>query len=140
MRDVADHLAQVVGELTRQNEDLLALTSTYFNANANRLNRTASRLSVAGTFFIAWTLVTGFFGQNFGWLVDHITGQRAFLVYGIGGLVIPRSCSASTSGAGARTGSRRLVFFRPAALRHCCDESRSRAASGGHAGDDGVVL
>jgi magnesium transporter len=89
LRDVADHIAQVVGELSRQNEDLVALTSTYFNANANRLNRTASRLSVAGTFFIAWTLVTGFFGQNFGWLVDHIDGEGHFLVYGIGGLVIP---------------------------------------------------
>jgi magnesium transporter len=44
---------------------------------------------VAGTFFIAWTLVTGFFGQNFGWLVDHIDGEGHFLVYGIGGLVIP---------------------------------------------------
>ena len=89
LRDVADHIAQVVGELTRQNEDLVALTATYFNANANRLNRTASRLSVAGTFFIAWTLVTGFFGQNFGWLVDHINGEGRFLAYGIGGLVIP---------------------------------------------------
>ena len=33
LRDVADHLAQVVGELTRQNEDLQALTATYFNSN-----------------------------------------------------------------------------------------------------------
>jgi magnesium transporter len=89
LRDVADHLAQVAGELTRQNEDLFALTSTYFNASANRLNRTASRLSVAGTFFIAWTLVTGFFGQNFGWLVDHINGEHHFLIYGLGGLIIP---------------------------------------------------
>jgi magnesium transporter len=89
LRDVADHLAQVVGELTRQNEDLVALTATYFNANANRLNRTASRLSVAGTFFIAWTLVTGFFGQNFGWLVGHIDSLGAFLGYSFGGLVIP---------------------------------------------------
>jgi magnesium transporter len=89
LRDVADHLAQVVGELNRQNEDLLALTSTYFNANANRLNRTASRLSVAGTFFIAWTLVTGFFGQNFGWLVRHIDSMGAFLVYSLCGLVVP---------------------------------------------------
>jgi magnesium transporter len=89
LRDVADHVAQVVGELNRQNEDLIALTATYFNSNANRLNRTASRLSVAGTFFIAWTLVTGFFGQNFGWLVGHIDGLSHFLVYGIGGLVIP---------------------------------------------------
>jgi magnesium transporter len=89
LRDVADHLAQVVGELTRQNEDLFALTSTYFNANANRLNRTASRLSVVGTFFIAWTLVTGFFGQNFGYLVGHIDGRDHFLVYGVGGLIVP---------------------------------------------------
>ena len=89
LRDVADHLAQVVGELTRQNEDLVALTSTYFNANANRLNRTASRLSVAGTFFIAWTLITGFFGQNFGWLVDHVASLHTFLIFGLGGLVIP---------------------------------------------------
>jgi magnesium transporter len=89
MRDVADHLAQVVGELTRQNEDLLALTSTYFNANANRLNRTASRLSVVGTFFISWTLVTGFFGQNFGWLVGHIEGEGHFIAYGLGGLIVP---------------------------------------------------
>jgi magnesium transporter len=89
LRDVADHLAQVVGELNRQNEDLVALTSTYFNANSNRLNRTASRLSVVGTFFIAWTLVTGFFGQNFGWLVDHVASLQAFLGYGLGGLGIP---------------------------------------------------
>jgi magnesium transporter len=89
LRDVADHLAQVVGELNRQNEDLVALTSTYFNANSNRLNRTASRLSVVGTFFIAWTLITGFFGQNFGWLVDHVASLHAFVIYGLGGLVIP---------------------------------------------------
>src|SRR4051794_36348789 len=89
LRDVADHLAQVPGELTRKNEDLFALTSPYFNANANRLNRTASRLSVAGTFFIAWTLVTGFFGQNFGYLVQHVAGLGAFLGYSLGGLVLP---------------------------------------------------
>jgi magnesium transporter len=89
LRDVADHLAVVVGELNRQNEDLVALTSTYFNANANRLNRTASRLSVVGTFFIAWTLVTGFFGQNFGWLVKTIDSEHMFFLLGIGGLVVP---------------------------------------------------
>ena len=44
---------------------------------------------MAGTFFIAWTLVTGFFGQNFGYLVGHIDGRDHFLVYGVGGLIIP---------------------------------------------------
>ena len=65
LRDIGDHLAQVTGELYRQTDDLGALTSTYFNANANRLNRLATRLTVLATFFLIWTLVTSFFGQNF---------------------------------------------------------------------------
>jgi magnesium transporter len=79
----------VAGELHRQNDDLAALTSTYFNANADRLNAVAARLTVVGTLFVLWTLVTGFFGQNFGWLVDHITSRSDFLVFGVGGLVLP---------------------------------------------------
>jgi magnesium transporter len=89
LRDVGDHLAQVAGELHRQQEDLQALTATYFNANANRLNSVATRLTIGGTFFLAWTLVTGFFGQNFGWLTDNIDTRHEFLIYGVGALVIP---------------------------------------------------
>jgi magnesium transporter len=89
LRDIGDHLAQVTGELYRQADDLGALTSTYFNANANRLNRLATRLTVLATFFLIWTLVTSFFGQNFGWLVDHIDSVEAFLIYDGIGLVIP---------------------------------------------------
>jgi magnesium transporter len=35
------------------------------------------------------TFVTGFFGQNFGWLIRHLDGFAAFAAYGIGGLVVP---------------------------------------------------
>ena len=94
LRDVGDHLAQVTGELYRQADDLGALTSTYFNANANRLNRLATRLTVLATFFLIWTLVTSFFGQNFGWLVDHIDSLEAFLIYDGIGLVIPTVLAA----------------------------------------------
>jgi magnesium transporter len=89
LRDVADHLMQVAGELQRQTDDLLALTTTYFNANSDRLNAVATRLTIGTTLFVAWTLVTGFFGQNFGWLVDHIKSRDSFLVFGVGGLVVP---------------------------------------------------
>jgi magnesium transporter len=94
LRDVGDHLAQVTGELYRQTDDLAALTSTYFNANANRLNRLATRLTVLATFFLIWTLVTSFFGQNFGWLVRHIDSFEAFLIYDGIGLVIPTALAA----------------------------------------------
>jgi magnesium transporter len=89
LRDIGDHLTQIAGELHRQNEDLLALTTIYFNANADRLNATVARLTIIGTLFVSWTLVTGFFGQNFGWLVRHIDGRSHFLIYGVGGLLIP---------------------------------------------------
>jgi len=89
LRDIGDHLAQIAGELHRQQEDLTALTATYFNANANRLNKVATRLTIGGTFFLAWTLVTGFFGQNFGWLVESVNTKHEFLIYGVGALVIP---------------------------------------------------
>jgi magnesium transporter len=94
LRDIGDHLAQVTGELLRQTDDLAALTSTYFNANQNRLNRLATRLTVLATFFLVWTLVTSFFGQNFGWLVDHIDTLEAFLIYGGLGLVLPTVVTA----------------------------------------------
>ena len=89
LRDVGDHLAQIGGELQRQNDDLTALTGIYFNASAERVNRTATRLSVVATFFVVWTLITGFFGQNFGWLVDNVNTRTDFLVFGVGGLVVP---------------------------------------------------
>src|SRR3954465_14070282 len=89
LRDIGDHLAQVAGELYRQSEDLAALTSTYFNANADRLNAVATRLTILGTLFVLWTLVTGFFGQNFGWLVNHVNSGSDFAIFGVGSLVIP---------------------------------------------------
>jgi magnesium transporter len=95
LRDVGDHLAQVGGELQRQTEDLTSLTSTYFNANSDRLNRTATRLSVIATFFVVWTLVTGFFGQNFGWLVDNVSSRNDFLFFGVGGFVVPTAALAA---------------------------------------------
>lgn len=89
LRDIADHLVQIAGELSRQHEDLIGLTSTYFNSNQNRLNAIATRFTVVATLFFAWTLVTGFFGQNFGWLVDNIKSRGDFLLFGIGGLIAP---------------------------------------------------
>ena len=89
LRDIGDHLSQVAGELHRQSEDLAALTATYFNANSDRLNAVATRITILGTLFVLWTLVTGFFGQNFGWLVGHIESGSDFLLLGVGSLLLP---------------------------------------------------
>ncbi len=89
LRDIGDHLFQIAGEFMRQTEDLYSLTQTYFNANSDRLNAIATRLTVGGTIFVVYTVVTGFFGQNFAWLVNNINTQKDFLIFGLGALTIP---------------------------------------------------
>ena len=47
-----------------------------------QLNERAYVVSVVATIFVPLTFLTGFFGMNFGWMVDQIDGQIAFWLLG----------------------------------------------------------
>jgi magnesium transporter len=49
-----------------------------------QLNERAYVVSVVATIFVPLTFVTGFFGMNFGWMVDHIDSPIAFWLLGMG--------------------------------------------------------
>ena len=49
-----------------------------------RLNETIYWLTVVATIFLPLTFVTGFFGMNFGWMVDRVDTELAFVALGIG--------------------------------------------------------
>lgn len=47
-----------------------------------QLNERAYLVSVVATIFVPLTFLTGFFGMNFGWMVDHVDTQVAFWLLG----------------------------------------------------------
>ena len=63
--------------------------TVHLQATSNRLNEIATRLTLMATFFVPLTLITSYFGMNFGWLVDHIDGFVGFLIWGVGAMVAP---------------------------------------------------
>ena len=56
-----------------------------------QLNERAYLVSVVATIFVPLTFITGFFGMNFGWMVDRIDTQVAFWLLGF---VVPAATAA----------------------------------------------
>ena len=95
-RDVLDHIRRAQEEVLAQRDQLasaldanLSLITLRQNEIAAQQNQVVKQLTLVATVFLPLTFVTGFFGQNFGWLERHIDSLAMFLVLGIGGLVIP---------------------------------------------------
>jgi magnesium transporter len=94
-RDVNDHLKLVDDEVVAQRDLLavilqanMAVVSVAQSEIAVRQNETAKQLTIIATIFLPLTFITGFFGQNFGWLVDHVDSFWAFAILGVGSLAI----------------------------------------------------
>jgi magnesium transporter len=94
-RDVNDHVKLVHEEVVAQRDLLavilqanMAVVTVQQNEISVRQNETTKQLTIIATIFLPLTFVTGFFGQNFGWLVHHIEPFWAFALYGVGSLVV----------------------------------------------------
>jgi magnesium transporter len=96
LRDVQDHLLLADEEVAAQRDLLgtvlqanMAVLSVEQTRVGVRQNATIEQLTILATVFLPLTFITGFFGQNFAWLIRHISSYTAFIVYGLGGLIIP---------------------------------------------------
>lgn len=87
-RDIYDHLLRL-SELIEAARDVMASAiDVYLSASSQRMNAVIKQLTVIATIFLPLGVVVGFFGQNFGWMVDHIGGWWAFLVFGLGSQLV----------------------------------------------------
>ena len=83
-RDLYDHLIRI-SDLVDSYRDLTSgALDTHLSTVSNRLNVVMKQLTIIATIFLPMSFLTGFFGQNFGWMVNRITSLPVFLVVGIG--------------------------------------------------------
>jgi magnesium transporter len=87
-RDVYDHLIRISDLIDSYRDLLTGAMDVYLSTVSNRLNVVMKQLTIVATVLLPITALTGFFGQNFGWLVNHIRSLPAFLVFGLGGVVV----------------------------------------------------
>jgi magnesium transporter len=84
VRDLYDHLIRI-SDLVDSYRDLLGGSlEAYMSMVSNRLNDQMKQLTIIATVFLPLSFLTGFFGQNLGWLVNHIGSLAAFLIFGVG--------------------------------------------------------
>ena len=87
-RDVYDHLIRISDLIDTYPRPAHELDGRLPFNHLNRLNVVTKQLAVIATIFLPLTFITGFFGQNFGWLVRNIAGWPAFVGLGIGTEVV----------------------------------------------------
>ena len=83
-RDVYDHLIRLTEEVDAGRELGHSAIAAYQSTSSNRLNVTTKQLTVIATIFLPLSFITGFFGQNFGWMVGEVSSWQAFVLLGIG--------------------------------------------------------
>jgi magnesium transporter len=83
-RDIYDHLIRISDLIDTYRDLLTSAMDVFLSTASNRLNVVTKQLAVIATIFLPLSFITGFFGQNFGWMVGHIGGWPDFLGLGIG--------------------------------------------------------
>jgi magnesium transporter len=87
-RDLYDHLIRLADLVDSYRDLLSSVMDTHLSTVSNRLNVVMKQLAIIATIFLPLSWLTGFFGQNFSFLVGHITGGWTFLALGLGTEVV----------------------------------------------------
>jgi magnesium transporter len=84
LRDAYDHTIRISDLIDSYRDLLSGAMDVYLSTVSNRLNTVMKQLTVIATIFLPLSFITGFFGQNFSFLVGHIGSAWTFWVFAIG--------------------------------------------------------
>ncbi len=84
-RDLYDHLIRLADLVDSYRDLLSSVMDTHLSTVSNRLNVVMKQLTIIATIFLPLSFLTGFFGQNFAYLVRvWLSPTWSFYVLGIG--------------------------------------------------------
>lgn len=87
-RDVYDHAVRVIDSLDSARDLLNSAMEILLSLQANRQNEVSKQLAVIATIFLPLSFLTGFFGQNFDYLIKNIEAPARFWILGVGSQVV----------------------------------------------------
>jgi magnesium transporter len=88
-RDLYDTLVRSSDLIDSYRDLLSGATDMYLSTVANRQGEISKQLTIIATIFLPLSFLTGFFGQNFAFLTNHVLNHTwAFFVLGLGLLVV----------------------------------------------------
>ena len=104
LRDLYDHMIRISDMIDSYRDLLSNGMDAYLSMVSNNLNQVMKQLAIIATIFLPLSFLTGFFGQNFAWLVARLGGLHTFLILGVGSdcwRSRPGCTRSSAAGAGS---------------------------------------
>jgi magnesium transporter len=83
-RDVQDHALRVTDQIDSIRDLLNSTLDIHLSSEAHRQGEVSKQLTIIATIFLPLSFITGFFGQNFGWMVNRIDKPGHFWFIGVG--------------------------------------------------------
>lgn len=83
-RDVHDHVLRALEQIDITRDLVNSTLDIHLASQSHRQNEVSKQLTIIATIFLPLTYITGFFGQNFGWMVNNIVSPQIFWGLGVG--------------------------------------------------------
>jgi magnesium transporter len=86
-RDVHDHVLRALEQIDITRDLVNSTLDIHLASQSHRQNEVSKQLTIIATIFLPLTYITGFFGQNFGWMVNNVVSPQTFWGLGVGSQV-----------------------------------------------------